>query len=131
MSFSLRKKFNSNLFPYTTLFRSASSVINKAIDMKLQNPALNTVAKRIVTPISSAVFGSAVTHTPPDIQNLAASMIGSAVGNTLGSTLNDIPPVDGHFSDIDDLNLPNIDIDTSDRTWCKKLSEMASEQRQL
>ncbi len=123
MELGLRDKFDTKALLTQIAASVSSSLINKGLNISLQNSGLATAAKKVATSTANALLGSSITHTPIDIQNLAADMLGTYIGDNLGSMFNGTPP-------INDLNLPDIDINPSDPRWGKELSKMASEQRQ-
>ena len=136
----LRSKFDASAIFVQIAASVAAAKISEGVDGVLDAKSMMSIAaKSIANTTSSALLGSAVTHTPMDIRYMAANAMGSAVGSEMSSKLGEhfdssTPdsslPTNSLKPEISDVRSTSISIDANDSRWHSGLSEMSSRQRQ-
>ncbi|MDR3490888.1 MAG: hypothetical protein P4M12_02450, partial [Gammaproteobacteria bacterium] len=139
MSMGLRQKFDVK--------EVLTSMANGFANAKIEVPNTGQFAGRIVGNAVTTLTGTAITslvyRQDPNLQYMAAQLLGSTIGSEAGQMLNEtterkaepetkLPKTQNRQAHVEELahaELPDGKIDVRDPRWKKQLSEMASEQR--
>ena len=96
MSLGMRDKFDARLVAFQVSASIASSYLglgNQKVTGKFASPFITSLAANTLSSVVNALIGSAVLHTPIEIQNIAANAIGSTIGYELGDRLKHAIPL--------------------------------------
>ncbi len=140
MSMGLRQKFDVK--------EVLTSMANGFANAKIEVPNTGQFAGRIVgnavTTLSGTAITSLVYRQDPNLQTMAAQLLGSTIGSEAGQMLSEtterkaepetkLPKTQNRQAHVEELahaELPDGKIDVRDPRWKKQLSDMASDQRQ-